>query len=787
MEHKKTIKVVKTMIAGNQFDRLLKFRLFDEYDKVAANPPDSASPYIPLVDTGSLEDGNNSASNTNIWRSKGASWSENNETSAIVNFGTQCRLFEIWVFDGPAYAPVTFQYPNTNDKPYEAYGGKLEIYANVIGNQATRDLLGTVEINNSNTWKKVELSKFHVSEEGFTTASLEFRKVQDTVNNVYSWSNGTSASPPGVYVCDVCVPEIYIRGIPLGELTPDDEGDGNGAVWMPIPAGRPVVRHNFTLREFIGTNGFAFDYLPHYEPFGNVREYHNWFWTEFTAGEGTGNTDAMTKKDGAIAMLMDKWGGVCDTYYQSMKNLGVEVSVCIQGGIVGAPRKIPNFQANQELEDAHSYLAHAQSMFQHAARYGSNTEIDPKLVRVSPNTEKKIGLGVIRYYENWNEPNAYWETMGVNQFSGAMFAAMMSADYDGHMNSMGLDAGIKNADPNAKLVMGGLVGFPTEEYFSNMDDATLQFLYDVMKWCDKNRSEEEWLKYNASLDGYVRYPFDVVNGHYYSPDSGRCPDGNIAKAGISPESDLVYEKIKSFVAFSHKYFPEAEVWLSEFGWETSHMMTSRFSAAHEFERDGIVHNQGINVGFDQYDVQANWLLREYLILAAVGIDRAQQYMLYNAGHKDDDPAGGTMHQSDGFVDAGVNGGVEKAPLDTAWKKPSWYYVNTFAHWLGDFRFSSEIKYGGRGFSKNHANNLTVFEFKKANGNEDTAYALWLNSSFGTAAKTDYTIDTGNAKHALLVKMGREDKYGITACLDIADRKVTVEVGETPIFVILSDM
>ena len=770
----KSIKIVKAMITGNQFDRLLKLRLFDEYEKTAEDPPDSDAPYMPPVDTDFLSDGNNTNSNANIWRSKGSNWNEPGETNAVINFGAQCRLSEIWVFDAPAYAPVTFQHPGTNDKPFEVYGGKLEIYGNVIGNQATRNLLGTVAITNSGTWKKIELNDF-------TTASLEFRKVQDTVNNVYSW-NGFWKSEPGAYICDVGVAEIYIRGVPLGELTPDDEdGEEN---WIPTPALSPVVRHDLTIREFIGTNSFALSYLPHHEPFGNVREYHNWVWTEFTAGDDEGDNDAMIKKDGAIAVFTEKWNGVFDAYYQNMKELGVEVSICIQGGIKNAPRAIPNFQSTQDYEDPYSYLAHAQSMFQHAARYGSNADIQANLVRVAPGTEKKIGLGLIKYYENWNEPNAYWETMGVRQFSGATFAAMTSADYDGHMNSMGPDAGIKTADPNAKLVMGGLVGFPTEGEFSNMNDETLQFLYDMMKWFDKNRSEKEWLKHNDSLDGYVRYPFDVMNGHYYSPDSGRCPDGNIASTGISPESDLVYEKMKSFVAFSHKYFPEAEVWLSEFGWETSGMMTSRFSATHEFEKDGVIHNPGINAGFDRYDVQANWLLREYLILAAAGIDRAQQYMLYNAGRKDDDPLGGSMHESDGFVDAGVNGGVNKDPLDTAWKKPSWYYVNTLAYWLGDFRFNNEIKYGGRGFSQNHADNLTVFEFKKENG--DLAYALWLNSSFGAAAKTSYALDAGAAKYALLIEIGREERQGLTTLLDIIDGKVTVEASEIPIFVIFSD-
>ena len=43
-------------------------------------------------------------------------------------------------------------------------------------------------------------------------------------------------------------------------------------------------------------------------------------------------------------------------------------------------------------------------------------------------------------------------------FTGDAFAAMASADYDGDQGRLGNNIGVKNADPNAKLVMGGLSG-----------------------------------------------------------------------------------------------------------------------------------------------------------------------------------------------------------------------------------------------------------------------------------------------------------------------------------------
>jgi hypothetical protein len=517
-------------------------------------------------------------------------------------------------------------------------------------------------------------------------------------------------------------------------------------------------KHGFKMGEFIGTNGFFSDVMGNLAPFGFIREYHNWHWTEYTACGQRGNTDAATKKDGAIAMFnADSWNGAFDGYYKNLKDANIGVSMCIQGGITDAAHKNPNWQGDCDPEKPMSYLAHAQSMFQHAARYGYNKDIDPNLVRVFPSEKKEIGLGYVKYYENWNEPDASWEPLGNGQFTGAMFAAMLSADYDGHMSTLGADAGIKSADPSAKVVLGGLAFMPA---FENMDCKDhYKFTEDIIKWCDENRSEEKWLEAKGTLDGYVRYPFDVFNGHDY------CENG---KTGISPEDAGLYERTRTLVDYVRSHFPDVEIWMSEFGWDSGVTHKSRFAARVEYtDENGEVKNAGYNLGLTARDVQARWLIREYLILAAGGIDRATQFMLCNSGNHDENEEG-KWFETSGFI----NDVVSSGSVD---RKPSWYYVSALHHLLRDSAFKSVIDLGD-------GDKPAVYEFADDNGK--TTYALWLTTSRGVSAKVDCKLAIGCGKRATAVELADKEERGIAAELGVTDGAVTVEVTEKPLFIVV---
>ena len=734
------VKVTEMMFDLRQEDNVsAKLKLFDEYAKVLDASPMSQSPYLPPIDS-------QASSNANTWRSPGANW-DVDHTVAKIDMARQWKLMKIFVFDGPMYAPST--YTADGSAPYEVMGGTFKVFAG-------ETLLLSYDLENSGMWVEFDLTdSFGI--DGFTTQQLDFVKEQDESENGgyrYSWSAGSEGwtSPKGLYVCDANVVEVAMYGIPLGD---DPIIEDN---WELQVDGRPVTDFQIPFNEFVGTNTFYNENRDSYEAIGFVREYHNWGWTEYAANDvaagGVKNDSGMTL-DPDVAFI-NSWG-VFDAYYQNLQKLGVKVSICIQGGVLGATHSRPDYQGDQDPKKASSYLAHSQSLFQHAARYGNNKTLDPNLVKVAPGTDKQIGMGLVEYYENWNEPN-------LGSFTGAQFAAMTSADYDGHMGTMGPGAGLINADPNAKLVLGGLAGMIFEDgAYGEKDWTCTAFLKDMLKWFDINRSEEEWLKTHDTLEGYVKYPFDVLNCHYY------CPDGNAA-TGLSPEEDRLYERLMDFMEFRALYLPDKEIWMSEFGWDSS--QGSPQSATIEYTKNGTIYNEGINVGLDGKEVQGRWLVREYLMMAAAGLDRVQQFMMPNSGNGEG--------SSGRFDTCGMLDGYQGSSN----YKPSWYYVGTMKYYLNTTQFDSVIEKGGN----DGLSGPWVLKFNETM-NDDSVFALWLPTSLGDLNGENiehYSLKMPDGtQHATLVTMKNNVKWGELTVLDVIEGFVTVPVTEKPVFVITS--
>lgn len=155
-------------------------------------------------------------------------------------------------------------------------------------------------------------------------------------------------------------------------------------------------------------------------------------------------------------------------------------------------RKFPQQQARIP-QTRQAMPVHAQAMYQVAARYGSNTEIDPATLNVADGSEEKIGLGLLNAAENSNEPNKTWGGKA-DYFTPYELAAMCSADYDGHEGTIS-NAGVKTADPDFKLAVGGLL----------TTDFVLDYLSEMKLWFDYNRS-----------DG--KFAVDIINIHL-GPDT----------------------------------------------------------------------------------------------------------------------------------------------------------------------------------------------------------------------------------------------------------------------------
>ncbi len=407
------------------------------------------------------------------------------------------------------------------------------------------------------------------------------------------------------------------------------------------PAPPQPVRHKRPLMDtFIGTNGFVDDPIERLAACGSLREYHNWQWDE-------GNTDASYEgyPDQQLAWSPSwvsgpGWGWDFDAFYQQLKDAGIDVSPCLQGSAPYIVDHDPNRSHDKPVYkggDAtrpESYVAHASYLFQFAARYGA-TAVDEDLLKLKADQPVRSGLDLVRYIENCNEPDKWWEGRDAH-FLPAELAAMCSADYDGHQGAMGSTVGVKNADPNMKLVLGGLAR-PDIEYL---------------------RAMKLWANFHRDGD----MPFDVINLHHYSTDGGG--QGGQATTGISPEADGLRERFAAVVEWRDRYLPGREVWVSEFGYDTNPKSVFRAPA----------------IGtFDNEEVQAQWLVRSYLALAVAGVDRAQQFMLRD-------------------VNAENTGKFNSCGLTTEkWNhhqpKRSWYYVATLRHVLAGTRFDREIPSG----------------------------------------------------------------------------------------------
>ncbi len=418
-------------------------------------------------------------------------------------------------------------------------------------------------------------------------------------------------------------PEIVLYGQALGPLQ---------VPVIPAAKARPFAK----MDELIGTNAFIDDPLDKMQAVGFVREYHSWGWDA-----GDGKSGAAAYPNNLVAFNPSSGAGgnawFFDDYYAKLKKAGITVSPSIKGSVnwlFPAAAKPTELVADAGADPTlpQSYKAHSDHLFQFAARYGNRKVPDAQL-KLAPNQPRLSGLGLLRYFENANEPDAWWQ--GRAGYSTPYeLAARSSADYDGHQKTMGATFGVKNADPNAQLVMGGLAGL------------RLEYLQAMKAWADWHRGGD--------------FPADVLNFHHYSNDIGGQGQ---SQQGISPEADKLKERLQTLSDYRNRYLPTKELWLTEFGYDTHPASVQRAPAIGETSGE---------------EVQARWMLRSYLACAAAGIERAAQYML-----RDVDPQNPQQYSTSGLV-------TQKGE----WKpKTAWFYTYTLKNRLAGMRFQSEMASG----------------------------------------------------------------------------------------------
>jgi hypothetical protein len=411
------------------------------------------------------------------------------------------------------------------------------------------------------------------------------------------------------------------------------------------------------LKNMFGINGYEWNFLENpgspndrkhiYEDnmaliktFSAVRHYLNWNRIESIKGDYTFNP-----------AFSGGWD--YDVIYERCKQDGILVLVDLKNSpewmfntYPAGSRDDENAPApyGQSLGDPASYADQARTAFQFAARYGYNKRVDKALVKVHtakrypddiPN-EIKIGMGLIKYIECGNERDRWWGANETHQ-NPEEYAANMSAFYDGNMGKLGPNAGVKAADPNMQVVMGGLAS------------ADINYLQRMIDWCKKNRGYKK--------DGNINLCFDVINYHLYSND-GDVRTHKRATTGIAPELSNDGSIANAFVKLANSLPQHPEVWLTETGYDINQ---ESYQKAESIGKKTVL------------DDQADWILRTSLLYIRYGIKRVFFYQLF------DDHAGGTTQ----YATSGLAAGIKRRPaadyiLQTSKLMGDYDYVKTIS-------------------------------------------------------------------------------------------------------------
>ncbi|RRB01246.1 carbohydrate-binding protein [Larkinella rosea] len=383
-----------------------------------------------------------------------------------------------------------------------------------------------------------------------------------------------------------------------------------GSYTPPTNPVTPAPLKSIKLKDVMHVNAFEWDVedaqtslvdeskMTALKTFSGIRHYMDWEKLESTEGGYTFNPTHS-----------GSWN--YDLLYERLKAEGVEVLACLktippwmQATYPAGDRDSENVPVRfgKDFSDPLSYIEQAKVAFQYIGRYGYNPNVNPALMKVNtaqrwngdPINTVKIGLGYIKYIECDNERDKWWK--GRKGYQTAYeYAANLSAFYDGHKNTMGPAVGVKNADPNVKVVMGGLAGATTGA----------DYVRAMVEWCRQNRG------YKA--DGSVNLCWDVINYHLYSDNANSLQSGTSTR-GAAPEVAITAEVAKGYVQMAHQYVKDMPVWMSEAGYDV---------------------NQGsplkaIAIGSKTVlQTQADWILRTSLLYARAGVEKVFLYQVYD--------------------------------------------------------------------------------------------------------------------------------------------------------------
>lgn len=341
------------------------------------------------------------------------------------------------------------------------------------------------------------------------------------------------------------------------------------------------------------------NFFTTYAAFNGLRLYLDWNSLEDTQGVETFNP-------------IHSGGWNLDVITDSLKAHGMTLLVDIKTMPAWMQKTWPNGGDNEyvpvfygkDFMQPSSYKEQARNAFQFASRYGS-TRVPLNLLTINTTTRwtgdpantAKTGLGSVKYLECDNERDKWWKGISGYQ-DGLMYAANLSAFYDGDMGKLGLGVGVKTADPNMQVVWGGTCN-PTVDNFQA-----------AMDWCRDHRG------------GTLCW--DIFNVHFYC---GKVQPEGTLDAQLEPLVRVARQCNKP-------------LWLTETGYD---LQAGSSNAAPAIG----IKNAAM--------VQADWVLRSALVAAKIGIQQTFFYEAY-----DDVPNNATQYATAGLLSTAMSTGRKPA-------------------------------------------------------------------------------------------------------------------------------
>ena len=577
-----------------------------------------------------------------------------------------------------------------------------------------------------------------------------------------------------------------------GYQTSESEETMIGETTRPLP----------TVGDMMGMCGLVGDYSCSIEQLQAgtvVREYHNFGWSYASASFPSKSTLLSNTVVGNFDILYSQY---CDA-----RN-GLLIIPCLQWNEGSSPARVFNYETGKlsntiaswdEKYKPETYVAMADCIYQYAARYGSSKMgylVENIIAHSDAPNGATAGRGYLKWIEIGNEPNGE-DSAGATPYQ---LAALQSAAYDGHQKTLLADhkdynpntfkytLGGKNADPDIKLAMAGLAGLGN------------RYITSMVYWMRANRT-----------DGCIA--IDAFNYHTYFGKYFTM-NGQQICVGVSPEEYGLADALSVLIEYRDKYYPNVEVWLTEFGWDTNQSYET-MTSCHVY---GEYEDTPLGIIKRAREIQGMWLTRCYLLMSAIGIDKATMYMCEDTGGANEMTSVGKygtcgiwandyMESGDRVYSYTDESGKKVRCFknaDDKWQilddldntlgrvltdeeaskykmsanmmaKHGYYYMYTLKETLGEMTFQRELATG--------RDDVWVYQYADEEGNE--GYAAWCPTSNCTVVE-NFKIYVGNVDKATLVTAEYGDIDGVQTELVVTDGYVTITVSENPCYVVTED-